>query len=66
MGDLAQGWGWPANARKAHYFEKGEIMPLCRGWMFTGRRVDGNHDSPDNCKRCMKKLAARPDSGGTE
>lgn len=54
-----QGWGWPGNSRKAHYFESGELISLCRGWMFGGSREDNNHDSPDNCASCKRALAKK-------
>lgn len=50
-----QGWGFPALANKAHYFSSGDATSLCNKWMFTGPRVDGMHDHPDNCVVCMKK-----------
>ena len=50
-----QGWGWPERARKAHYFD-GEIISLCRGWMFSGDMYDNKHDHTDNCKACRRKL----------
>lgn len=49
-----KGWGWPALARKAHYFVDGRS--LCRAWFYLGRLENNKHKSPDNCKACMKKL----------
>lgn len=51
-----RGWGWPAFARKAHYFVNSQA--LCKGWLFMGRMEDFNHDSKDNCARCQKLRAA--------
>ncbi|WP_242673796.1 hypothetical protein [Stutzerimonas kirkiae] len=47
-----RGWGFPALARKAHYFVNG--TSLCRGWWFTGELVDQGHALPDNCATCMR------------
>ncbi len=53
-----EGWGWPFNSRKAHYYVGG--MSLCRPWMMLGGNVEqGNDDSPDNCKTCTTKLKKR-------
>lgn len=54
-----RGWGFPALARKAHYFaqEAGKAFTssLCGSWAFGGYLSDDKHNHPDNCKRCMKK-----------
>ena len=50
-----EGWGWPENSRKAHYFVDGRS--LCKRWLFLGLVEQGNDNSPDNCPTCMKKLA---------
>lgn len=53
-----EGWGWPINSRKAHYYIGG--MSLCRKWMMLGGNLEqGNDDSADNCKACKTKLAKR-------
>lgn len=54
--ELAHGWGWPANSRKAHYFHNSRS--LCCAWFFSGTLHQGNNDSLDNCKACMKKRAS--------
>jgi hypothetical protein len=55
-----KGWGFPANARKAHYFVDG--ISLCRNWMFFGHADDTNHDSIDNCATCKRlRLSAKPE-----
>lgn len=55
------GWFWPANKRKAHYFqEDGKFMnlSLC-GKIGTMGKHDlevGNDESSDNCPECMRRL----------
>lgn len=55
MSNLKQGWGWPFNSRRAHFFEEGEIISICGKMMFAGERTDNNHDSQDNCAECKRK-----------
>jgi hypothetical protein len=57
MVKLKQGWGFPLNIRKAHFFTEGEIISICGRLMFAGERFDDKHDSPDNCAKC-KRLRA--------
>lgn len=54
--EIKEGWGFPMNSRKAHYFVDG--VSLCRKWgFFFGRFLEqGNDNSPDNCAACMKAL----------
>ena len=52
-----QGWGWPLNSKKAHYFYEG--LAMCGRWMFFGAVEQGNDESCDNCAACKKKLAKR-------
>ena len=54
---MKEGWGFPANSRKAHYFVNG--MALCNKWMFHGELEQGNDNSPDNCVSCRRKLQKR-------
>jgi hypothetical protein len=61
MADEKRGWGWPLLSRKAHYFIG--AMSLCRKWMYTGSIFDTDHNSPDNCKACMKIRAANEAKG---
>ena len=51
-----EGWGFPRNSQKAHYFlENG--MSLCSKWGFyQGVKEQGNDDSSDNCTACKKAL----------
>lgn len=51
------GWGWPLNARKPHFFEKGEVVSLCGRWMYVGER--GGPYVTDGCAVCSRKLGAR-------
>lgn len=65
-----EGWGFPLNSRKAHYFV--DTFSLCRKMGFyRGDLEQGNNNSPDNCAECRKRLAARtpapqPESEGDE
>ena len=53
-----EGWGWIYGAVRWHYFRN--FQSLCRKWeIFYNDSLDpGNNDSPDNCKRCRKRLEA--------
>ena len=68
MNENKRGWGFPLNSKKAHYFDN-DMICLCRRWMFRGELFDEKHDSPDNCKECMKrrlKIEDKPKSAGGE
>lgn len=55
MTEVKTGWGWPINARKAHFYV--DSFSLCKKWtLFGGQVENGNDDSPDNCKTCKKEL----------
>lgn len=54
---LIAGWGFPLNARRAHYYPAGELRSLCGTSMYGGSREDSNHDSADNCAQCRKRRA---------
>lgn len=56
MADLTAGWGWPGNARKAHYFARGEYIALCGRWMYTGPRDTSDGPSPDDCAECRRRV----------
>lgn len=59
MSKLKEGWGWPINSKKAHYFV--DSIALCGGWMFGGElESDDKGNSPDDCKSCRKKLTKTP------
>ena len=57
MTEREEGWGWPYDSKKAHYFV--ETLSLCRRWTYDGFIEKGNDDSPDNCKVCQKELSRR-------
>jgi hypothetical protein len=52
----AEGWGWPTNSRKAHYFRG--YMSLCGRWMYGGRMEEDGDVSLDDCSTCRKRLEA--------
>ena len=52
-----EGWGFPSNSRKAHYFV--DKRSLCGKWLFFGELEQGNDDSSDNCTACKKALQKR-------
>ena len=53
-----EGWGFPSNSRKAHYFVAGRS--LCAKWMFPSRILEkGLDDSSSNCTACKKALKRR-------
>lgn len=53
---MTNGWGWPANSKKPHYFAG--AMSLCRRWMFSGRLdPDTPKHGPEDCAVCVKALA---------
>lgn len=56
---LPAGWGFPALARKAHYFDEGELVCICRRWLYSGVRDPGDTASPDDCVTCRRLLAVR-------
>ncbi len=54
-----EGWGFPSQSRKAHYFRTGRS--LCGKWgQFAGYpELDGTKailPSPDDCAVCRRKL----------
>lgn len=55
MSSPPEGWYWPPNARKAHYYRDGSS--LCRNWAILVSPSDdtGAGGGPDDCKRCAKK-----------
>lgn len=50
---IERGWGFPWNARKAHYFNG--AVSLCGKWMYTAEGNDALYDHGDYCTECMKK-----------
>lgn len=65
MADISKDrWAWPGAARKAHFFEAGHIISLCRKWMFTGEATPNQGGpSPDDCADCTRRLKKRDASG---
>ena len=61
MPENKEGWTWLSNSPKWHYFVDGRS--LCKRFMLFGNaKLDqGQDDSPDNCKACMKALQKRRD-----
>lgn len=49
------GWGWPANSKKAHFFINSRS--LCCKWLYSGHLEHGNDDSSDNCAECKRRKA---------
>ena len=54
---LNAGWGWPMNAKKAHFYAEGEIISICGKWLYTGMRDGSDLSSPDDCAVCTRKKA---------
>lgn len=58
------GWGFPANARKAHYFAGGSFS-ACGRWLFAGPVTpDYGKPSPDDCVPCRRWLNSQPPKAG--
>ena len=59
MSNLTEGWTWLIQTPKWHYFV--ERRSLCGKWLLFGNPEleQGNDNSPDNCKACLKKLKKR-------
>ena len=56
---MAEGWTWLRNSRKWHYFV--DQRSLCGRFLLLANPdlEQGNDDSPDNCKACIKALASK-------
>jgi len=56
----SEGWAWPINASKAHYFVNGDS--LCRKWVYLAP-LDPRHsvvaETLDDCIECRKRLKKR-------
>lgn len=50
-----QGWGWPVNSLKSHYFH--EARSLCLRWGYVGLLETRETPPPDACRECEKRLA---------
>lgn len=57
MAEKREGWGWPSNAKKAHYFVG--TRSLCLSWAFVGVLEEGNDGCRGNCAKCRKRLKER-------
>ncbi|MCW8128938.1 MAG: hypothetical protein KIS92_01010 [Planctomycetota bacterium] len=50
----SEGWFFPINSRKAHFFRNGRS--LCGKWGYLGDKFDSDDlASPDDCTQCKKK-----------
>lgn len=60
--DLKEGWGFPGQSRKCHYFTA-STRSLCGKWGFFRGELSpdsGNVEPcPDDCRVCHKRLLAR-------
>lgn len=58
MSEPIEGWAFPANSRKAHFFRN--TMALCRRYGFyTGPlQPDDGTPSPDDCVACRRAVDA--------
>lgn len=59
MSIKTEGWGWPLNANKAHYYPKDDIRSLCGRWLFAGERDPDEFPSEDDCSSCRRELIKR-------
>lgn len=53
------GWGKSPKMRKYHYFPKGEVMAVCRGWMYGGELEPSAVNEEDCCKKCWGHVNAK-------
>lgn len=54
---LNEGWGFPVNAAKPHFFPKDDSVSICGRWMFFGpRSADDGRVGPRDCVACQRKL----------
>lgn len=53
-----QGWFWPSNSKKAHYYSGGRS--LCGRWAQFGSPAlePGKGGGPDDCASCARKASA--------
>lgn len=58
---LKRGWGYPINAKKAHYFADG-ITSICSRWWYGGE-LYSDDDTPeaDRCAICNKRHFKAPE-----
>ncbi len=51
-----QGWGWPVNSLKSHFFTESR-RSLCMRWAYLGALEACETPPPEACKECTKRLA---------
>lgn len=57
---LSEGWAWPVNAKKAHYFVNKES--LCRRWMYLADLEASEsivEETSGDCLACRKLFKRR-------
>lgn len=52
-----EGWGWPANSQKAHYFDG--ARSLCSKWIYIGSLIAFEATGGDFCTACFKAVGKR-------
>lgn len=53
-----EGWGWPLNSKKAHYFDG--ARSLCSKWMYMGLLGAGDDILPEDfCSACGRAKTRR-------
>lgn len=51
---LTEGWGWPGNSKKAHYFTP-DRRALCGRWAFSGELSRDGYLHGDQCVACRNR-----------
>jgi hypothetical protein len=53
-----EGWGWPTNSKKAHYFDG--ARSLCSKWMYLAPVEAGDDILPEDfCSACSRAKTKR-------
>lgn len=60
-----EGWGFPSNSRKAHWFAE-RSTSLCSKWMFFGTLEPDDYKSEHDCKDCRRRLTKRQEQAAKE
>lgn len=57
---MTEGWTYLTNSKVWHHFRE-DGRSLCGKWLYFGKAEfeQGNDNSPDNCKACIKKLLTK-------
>jgi len=55
---LTEGWHWPFDAYKAHYFGRDNISLCGRHSMVSGEKSEEAYDDSLTCRACLKALGA--------